>query len=960
MKRRIISLFVCIVMVLTLLPAAALAASEDLYVVAGVEGLCGSNWDGTDATNAMTENAGVYTKVFPAVAVGEYQFKVVKNSSGGQEWIGDATGNNVTFAVTQACDVTVTYETATGAITVSGDGVSMVTELQVDEVYAVGNGDGAWLGDVKWDPAAEKNKMTEVREGVYQITYSNVECFDNYQVKFAANGSWVDNWGYADYTAIPGPGTYGAAYNGQNIIVNVTPELADVTLTLDLTGFNYATKTGAAFTVEITEAAAPVENVAIDEVNFPDEVFRDYVRSHFDQDGNGLLSAGEASAVERIPEGDDTSEGLTGLNSLKGIEYFGNLRVLNCSIGTLTELDVSKNPLLEQLFCNRNWLTALDVSNNPALWELECEYNNISSLDLSHSANLTALKTTGNPLSQLDLSQNPELWKMDIGGDNLTTLDISSNAKLRYLVISNSKLTHVDTTNNTALGYVILDGTQMTSFDWSMSTDTSPYLAIYNNAYSVAVDAEGRFDLSTLPGSFDVTRASGWAGGTVEGNILTADPGAAEVTYSYDVGKGYSGQFKLVLEGNRPALIEVTSITATGIIAPVVGEEARFEVAVSEDGVLAELVWAELDNAPASVDDIYNANPIYNAFTFQPGKVYVAAVAVGADMDYTLSADITSTVNGQSATFVDIYEPKYGYVFYVFEALPDTPQGTPIEVARVVEVTLPQIGQTASYEYRIVEGEGCVKFTSFDNDSAAWVVTDTAPASYQDVDNGQWHYASDGEALVFEEGKYYTFVAWLDADEGRYISETAVAFVNGIPAKLNVYSYYEFDVWATFTCEEPVELITQVTLDGSKLNIGDGKAPGSMVVAETENYIVYLEELAQESGEAVTKFEGGKLYAYGVCLKAKEGYAFAEDAAVTVTGVQWQEITANEYVPTDAPNYVDEVRGGWVFIATFEVEPADPTNPSTGDSANLVLWFGLMAASAMAILVIGKKRNFVK
>ena len=37
--------------------------------------------------------------------------------------------------------------------------------------------------------------MEQVADKVYEITYHNVPEFDNYQVKFAANGTWADSWG---------------------------------------------------------------------------------------------------------------------------------------------------------------------------------------------------------------------------------------------------------------------------------------------------------------------------------------------------------------------------------------------------------------------------------------------------------------------------------------------------------------------------------------------------------------------------------------------------------------------------------------------------------------------------------------------------------------------------------------------------------------------------------------------
>ena len=196
---------------------------------------------------------GVYTKVFTDVQPAEgLQIKVVKNNT---DWIGDETGNNVTFNVTTACDVTVTYDVATGKITVTGEGVELVMELEYESVYAVGNAadeSDPWMNGAAWNQAAEVNKMTMVSEGVYTITFENVEMFEEgYQAKFALDGEWTHSWGGA-YTE--SGVAFEGVYNGDNVVIPVLYELADVTLTLDLSNFDYATKTGAVITVTVTDA----------------------------------------------------------------------------------------------------------------------------------------------------------------------------------------------------------------------------------------------------------------------------------------------------------------------------------------------------------------------------------------------------------------------------------------------------------------------------------------------------------------------------------------------------------------------------------------------------------------------------------------------------------------------------------------------------------------------------------
>ena len=269
MFKKALSLVVSLMLMVTSLSFAAISvsAADTTYVVAGAEELCGVLWKGTPEeapANVMTDNGdGTYTKVFTNVQPASgLTLKVVENGAdGSQNWIGDATGNNITFNVTAASDVTVKFDSSTKEITVTGDGVQFVTNLDIDSINAVGNGDPddeAWLNGAAWDPTA--NPMTEVSDKVYEITFKNVTKFDNYQVKFAANGKWTDSWGAAAEKFTPESGVeFDAAYNGENLTVNVPYEFADVTLKLDLTNFDYATKLGAKATVTVTDTSTPVE-----------------------------------------------------------------------------------------------------------------------------------------------------------------------------------------------------------------------------------------------------------------------------------------------------------------------------------------------------------------------------------------------------------------------------------------------------------------------------------------------------------------------------------------------------------------------------------------------------------------------------------------------------------------------------------------------------------------------------
>ena len=85
------------------------------YAVEGSTAITGAG----DNTMTRTETAGVYTKTYTSVPAGEDYEVSVKGTS-----ISSSTQSSaVTFDVTAACDVTVTYDTSTGEVKVTGDGV---------------------------------------------------------------------------------------------------------------------------------------------------------------------------------------------------------------------------------------------------------------------------------------------------------------------------------------------------------------------------------------------------------------------------------------------------------------------------------------------------------------------------------------------------------------------------------------------------------------------------------------------------------------------------------------------------------------------------------------------------------------------------------------------------------------------------------------------------------------------
>ena len=232
-------------------------------------------------------------------------------------------------------------------------------------------------------------------------------------------------------------------------------------------------------------------------------------------------------------------------NNLTSLDVSKNpvLQYLDCNYNSLASLDVSKNTTLQYLDCSQTSLTSLDVSKNEKLETLKCGWNLLTSLDVSGNTALQDLYCNGNKLSSLDVRKNEKLETLWCSENQLTELDVSKNTALDELDCDDNKLTSLGVSKNTALQYLFCNQNNLTSLDVSQTAVTT--LKASGNQIDINVEKTPRtFNLSTLPG-FDVSRASGWVGGDVDGNTLKVNENVTQVTYTYDCGKGFSRDFTL-------------------------------------------------------------------------------------------------------------------------------------------------------------------------------------------------------------------------------------------------------------------------------------------------------------------------------------------------------------------------------------------------------------------------------
>ena len=316
-------------------------------------------------------------------------------------------------------------------------------------------------------------------------------------------------------------------------------------------------------------------SLPINKNNFPDDSFRNYIKT-YKAGGRDVLTVEEQRKVETIEvEGKNIS-------SLRGIEAFPNLTELKCGNNSIQKLDLRQNPKLKTLKCNKNQLTQLDLSKNPDIDYLNCSENQLEQLDVSHLKDLVTLNCSHNDLEQLDvrnskflgtlycsanrlteldvdvthksrlvsvecqnnqltsliLGQNKLLKKLNCANNQLTQLNLNNMNSLKELKCQNNQLTALDVSSSPNLTTLVLKNNHLTSLNLDNNpnlnfTYTDIYHSDFNNVYTVTLNPDRTFDLSTLPEGFDIKRVTEWFNGTVKGNILTVNEGTKVVYYGY-------------------------------------------------------------------------------------------------------------------------------------------------------------------------------------------------------------------------------------------------------------------------------------------------------------------------------------------------------------------------------------------------------------------------------------------
>lgn len=286
----------------------------------------------------------------------------------------------------------------------------------------------------------------------------------------------------------------------------------------------------------------PTKMVALIEENFPDPLFREYIRDMFDYNDDGYLSDSERASAKDYSRGISNPSGQEWL-SIKGVEFFPELLQLYCRGCRLGEVDLSGLPNLESLGLvdchvkslrlgmkpklrgldiSGNDITEADFSDMSALESLSINSSKIVSIVLENNPklesfyfacgidddrvmenmkihNCDALKTVAGPrnmLSEVDIKNCHSIEVLWLSDNQLEEIILSGVPNVKVLKLNNNPLKTLDVSCNEKLESLTIDGTCLTSLDLSRNTELKELY--WYARLDVYTDADYMFDLNNL------------------------------------------------------------------------------------------------------------------------------------------------------------------------------------------------------------------------------------------------------------------------------------------------------------------------------------------------------------------------------------------------------------------------------------------------------------------------------
>ena len=183
--------------------------------------------------------------------------------------------------------------------------------------------------------------------------------------------------------------------------------------------------------------------ICINEVNFPDDIFRDYVLNNIDANGDAYLVYEEVNQVTKL----DIRN--MGISDLSGIEFFQSLQVLYCQGNQIEYINLCDCSCLSYLKCTSNPLISISISDCPNLQTIDCQSNNdLREVSVTGLDSLLAIYMNNCVSAEsLSITDCENLRVLDLRYTAIESVDLSGCISLETLECDNSSITSIDVTN---------------------------------------------------------------------------------------------------------------------------------------------------------------------------------------------------------------------------------------------------------------------------------------------------------------------------------------------------------------------------------------------------------------------------------------------------------------------------------------------------------------------------------
>ena len=178
--------------------------------------------------------------------------------------------------------------------------------------------------------------------------------------------------------------------------------------------------------------AEAAKKISISKKNFPDQVFRELVKSNYDKNKDKKLSASEIKKAKKFGSssckttvkikkstyGKYEKKYVKDIKNFKGIEKLTSLQKFVANETSVKSINLKKNKNLTYLEMTDGNLQKLDLNSNKKLKYVYLEYNKLTSLKMNKCKKLLHVNLTGHMVKKLKIDRNK---KTKVAGEEYYT-----------------------------------------------------------------------------------------------------------------------------------------------------------------------------------------------------------------------------------------------------------------------------------------------------------------------------------------------------------------------------------------------------------------------------------------------------------------------------------------------------------------------------------------------------------